>query len=1514
MANIPLPRLPALTIARRRLTHDGRAISAADTRRYVQTALGNNDDRPLYRPRNNALESTYTTDIGLGFTPITYVLQNYRFGMHTGGLISLSTPQGPRIRATNNYLRRREYDGVQNAPPIFTTVLSAEIGERERENIGRRGRRYRAEEGYIVPLDDNNLVLQGGVPFIVTELLRDAAGNINQELEDEFGQINHEGTYLNIDVYILLPQEGVSSEKVIRIHQNRYGSIEEINQFWVTAKNILMMAFQSGELDGLTEFSLQATFQFIRPNYNAPLPDETSLNAARGAFNPFTGANLRRLGFNQPVGSQTYKQRCDKIGKHLGLTNMFFKSKAILEVPPTESGFCFPMAFVRSEMRKVERTGDKITGILIPKPTSAQREINTFIANGMIDTIAVQEDMPFLNLYDSLYSAIPNREIILHNTYVPFNANEKCEPNAEDWLIAGMATHAYVEDIVGESVDVNNLYASGQAYANVFKIHLVVYSTHNMRKRYLHFSPETGPYREDGNIYLVPILLEDDHCHAITSWSLFMKPPTSANSVNAYTFCPFCDSVRTSNNCSKSQGLEHMNKCTGIHKKGETSQDKLLQQNAPVRFGYRKPKGPEQNKPWELYCMVCHISVKKEETGFHKCFMRNDVKIEVCDEQSLYVFDIEASQMSAKVGHPAYHHCNLVCAQSMYPDNQGEYWKNHWDTFESFIMEILSDKKYRKSKWLSHNGGKYDMNFLVQYLEKEGIEYTFIPSPGSIHRYMSLTIESLNIVFQDFIYFCPGSLRQIAKSFGLPTEKGHFPHLFNRGDNLEYRGPAPPLYGPEGEDYWMLRTCRKQEDRSDIIQFVESEKNKHCECQVPPNQSSKNCSVCLRPYWILREKLLYYCEIDVHVLALACDKYRSTMMEITRGGNHTGESWSPQSIDPFSLLTIAQVALTTLLKGHVNYTLANIHENERYGRVKNATIWLNQLSGNIIHRGNSMQEYYDHDLNLTFDGYNPDTGEVYLLLDCLAYACPTCHDHVTPRSTAHPIRGISFGKIRMEGQRLIARVRSKYKAKAHIHWKHEIILPVEPEIRERWRDYFYGGRTEVFSPYANEDKLGEKIAYHDVCSLYPHVCANETLPLGHPILIPQDQVELERLHPTHPDRYFGFVCCFVYPASGDILGLLPQREESGRLQFDIKPKAGCWSTEELYLAMENGYRVSDIYEVIHWSRHQQTNEMMRGYIGMFLRMKQEAEGWKKLGASSDTPSEVEMQEVIQRVEEESQFVCRVRKEFVKKNPVQRALAKLFLNTLWGKFAQRTEVTKVTTIYSYSDFMEIWNNPSVKRENLQFREIGNRVFQCQYKNIEGYTHRSNRTNIFIAAMVTSKARCILHRQMLKVGPERILYCDTDSIIFHHPNPEQWVGNGLGQWTDELDGQSITEFFAIAPKFYLMKIGDKEEVKAKGVMLTLNNQEKLRRNEMIKLLEPYWNKENYQGGVEPSILLDNTRISSNKKQKIGSAYGALYTEIGDKSVRCVFSKRAVISIQIDNLENCDKLRSRPFSQFD
>ena len=348
-----------------------------------------------------------------------------------------------------------------------------------------------------------------------------------------------------------------------------------------------------------------------------------------------------------------------------------------------------------------------------------------------------------------------------------------------------------------------------------------------------------------------------------------------------------------------------------------------------------------------------------------------------------------------------------------------------------------------------------------------------------------------------------------------------------------------------------------------------------------------------------------------------------------------------------------------------------------------------------------------------------------------------------------------------------------------------------------------------------------------MCSLYPFVCARKRLPTGVPEHLCGRNIDRSRLVPGHPQAYFGFVKCQIIPSREDILGLLPRRDEdTGRLEFPLDPWIGSFGTEELCLAVRNGYEIGEIYEVYHWSEEESSDTLLRGYVSFFLRMKQEAEGWRKLGASCETPTEEEKDEVIERVFLENGNIARIRKEFMEKNPTKRQLAKIFLNSLWGKFCQKPHKEHFVTIHGYQQFMKIWYDPTIDRSSFSFRHIGNNTWKVLYRTIDSYTKPNPKYNIYLAAKVTEWARTILHTEMLRIGPPNILYCDTDSIMYECGDDEILNGHGLGEWVDEYPNDRIVKLYVLAPKFYfLLKENGESLLKSKGVQLTLSNTRKI-----------------------------------------------------------------------------------------
>ena len=104
--------------------------------------------------------------------------------------------------------------------------------------------------------------------------------------------------------------------------------------------------------------------------------------------------------------------------------------------------------------------------------------------------------------------------------------------------------------------------------------------------------------------------------------------------------------------------------------------------------------------------------------------------------------------------------------------------------------------------------------------------------------------------------------------------------------------------------------------------------------------------------------------------------------------------------------------------------------------------------------------------------------------------------------------------------------------------------------------------------------------------------------------------------------------------------------------------------------------------------------------------------------------------------------------------------------------------------------------------------------------EGAYAPTTKGNIFIALFTTAIARLKLYDALDQLK-ERVLYYDTDSVIYTTKSDQAQLplGKFLGEFTDETDGDVITEFGAAGPKSYSYKTsGGKTECKSKGLRNT------------------------------------------------------------------------------------------------
>lgn len=136
-----------------------------------------------------------------------------------------------------------------------------------------------------------------------------------------------------------------------------------------------------------------------------------------------------------------------------------------------------------------------------------------------------------------------------------------------------------------------------------------------------------------------------------------------------------------------------------------------------------------------------------------------------------------------------------------------------------------------------------------------------------------------------------------------------------------------------------------------------------------------------------------------------------------------------------------------------------------------------------------------------------------------------------------------------------------------------------------------------------------------------------------------------------------------------------------------------------------------------------------------------------------------------------------------------------------------------------------------------------ILEAVYTNVHENAPKGRKTNIFIASFTTSYARLKLH-ESLDILQHQTLYYDTDSIIYKwRPGlPSIVIGDMLGEWKDELDGDIITEFVSGGAKNYGYKThAGKVECKVRGFKLNVRasavlNFETMKHNILEELYHP------------------------------------------------------------------------------
>ena len=417
---------------------------------------------------------------------------------------------------------------------------------------------------------------------------------------------------------------------------------------------------------------------------------------------------------------------------------------------------------------------------------------------------------------------------------------------------------------------------------------------------------------------------------------------------------------------------------------------------------------------------------------------------------------------------------------------------------------------------------------------------------------------------------------------------------------------------------------------------------------------------------------------------------------------------------------------------------------------------------------------------------------------------------------------------------------------------------------------------------------GNEIKYIDFTSLYPYTNKYCEYPVGHPVIITRDFQDIS--------AYFGFIKCLILPPRGLYHPVLPYRSNK-KLLFPLcrtcadnmqqepcrhsdaeRAIRGVWVSEEVKVAVEMGYIILMIYEVYHFP--QRSKDLFKTYIDTFLKIKQEASGW---------PSECltdEEKDVYLRNYEEHEGI-KLEKKQVLKNPGLRAVAKLALNSFWGRFGMRENLSQTTFVKSTPDMNRFLSDPKISINGMNI--VNESVMEITWAYKEEYLPQQSLTNIFIAAFTTCHARLKLYSTLHQLG-RAVLYYDTDSVIYVSDGKnDPPLGDFLGEFTDELEGDHIVNFISGGPKNYAYRTSrGKECLKVRGFTLNYSASKKITFDTMhrlVSIFQPAKAKRQRILEEEPVVVINPKKITRDKRGK------RLITKEERKKYQVVYDKRVL-----------------------
>jgi hypothetical protein len=394
---------------------------------------------------------------------------------------------------------------------------------------------------------------------------------------------------------------------------------------------------------------------------------------------------------------------------------------------------------------------------------------------------------------------------------------------------------------------------------------------------------------------------------------------------------------------------------------------------------------------------------------------------------------------------------------------------------------------------------------------------------------------------------------------------------------------------------------------------------------------------------------------------------------------------------------------------------------------------------------------------------------------------------------------------------------------------------VKGELEKEFRSAYFGGNVDVFINDISNGYL------YDMNSQYPKAMLND-MPVGSPIL------SLE----TNLNNIFGFVFGEITCPNENELQV-PFIQYRDPIDNTVSCPRGKFNrlifSQEIKYALKYGYKIN----IKYCYQFKRGKNLFNEYVNEHYKIKEHTN-----------------------------------------DPIQRKIAKLFLNSLYGRLGMKEleDIMKIVTKRE-ADYLDKNTNVSIiselsenkylikysgliddnirklyKKDPLIVEKNKTEVYsKSELRKLSINKKRAVPSAVHIAAAISSYAR-ILINEYKNIPGNPCIMSDTDSVVLTKPLPDHQVGGEIGQMRLE---QGIKQGIFIRKKLYcILNYRDQEVVKSSGL-----DSDKLNLNSFLELLNgKSLNLEVIRFNVEWENLNINVINSNVKLQGLTSKIKTIY----------------------------------------